>query len=72
MSNKINLQDLFLDNIIKKHAEIMIFLTNGIKLRGHIKAYDSFTVLMEDNEKQQLIFKHAISTLVSSERVEIK
>jgi host factor-I protein len=50
----------------------MIFLTNGIKLRGHIKAYDSFTVLMEDNEKQQLIFKHAISTLVSSERVEIK
>ncbi|MCK9225987.1 MAG: RNA chaperone Hfq [Candidatus Muirbacterium halophilum] len=72
MSNKINLQDLFLDNIIKKRSEIMIFLTNGIKLRGYIKAYDSFTVLMEDNEKQQLIFKHAISTLVSSEKVEIK
>ncbi|MFA5478975.1 MAG: RNA chaperone Hfq [Candidatus Muiribacteriota bacterium] len=72
MSSKINLQDVFLEKVIEKRIEIMIFLTNGIKLRGNIKAFDSFTILMEDNEKQQLIFKHAISTLVSPERIEIK
>ena len=72
MSGKINLQDVFLEKVIEKKIEIMIFLTNGIKLKGHIKSFDSFTILMEDSEKQQLIFKHAISTLVSPERIDIK
>ncbi|MGM0607506.1 MAG: RNA chaperone Hfq [Candidatus Muiribacteriota bacterium] len=71
MSNKLNLQDIFLEKVIEKRIEILIFLTNGIKLRGAIKSFDSFTILMEDKEKQQLIFKHAISTLVSPEKIEL-
>lgn len=62
MSQSVNIQDQYLNQLRKEHISITVFLTNGFQLRGILKAFDNFTVLLETDGKQQLIFKHAIST----------
>ncbi len=59
-----NFQDQYLNTLRKDHILVTVFLTNGFQLRGVIKAFDNFTILLETDGKQQLIFKHAISTFV--------
>lgn len=64
MKLKSNLQDTFLNNLRKSNAFVTVFLLNGFQLKGTIKSFDNFTVLLESEGKQQLIYKHAISTFV--------
>lgn len=67
----INLQDTFLNNMRKNNIFVTVFLLNGFQLKGLIKSYDNFTVLLESEGKQQLIYKHAISTFVPSKNIAI-
>ena len=64
MQNQKNLQDIFLNHARKEKTAITVFLTNGFQMRGTIKAYDSFTIVMDVESRQQLIYKHAISTII--------
>lgn len=65
----INLQDTFLNQLRKQSIFVTVFLTNGFQLKGTIKSYDSFTVLLESEGRQQLIYKHAISTFAPAKQV---
>ena len=58
-----NLQDIFLNNARKERIPVTIFLVNGVQLKGIVKGFDSFTVVLDSDGKQQLVYKHAISTV---------
>lgn len=59
-----NLQDLFLNQVRKEKIAVTMFLMNGFQLRGVIRGFDGFTVILDSEGKQQMIYKHAISTVV--------
>ena len=59
-----NLQDLFLNQARRERSQITMFLMNGFQLHGIVRGFDNFTVVLESDGKQQLIYKHAISTVV--------
>ena len=61
-----NLQDIFLTQARRERRPVTLFLMNGFQLRGIITGYDSFVVVLVTDGKQQMIYKHAISTLVPS------
>ena len=71
MSKVINLQDVLLNQLRKDKISIIVFLTNGFQLKGIIKGFDNFVVILESEGKQQMIYKHAISTLVPSKPVNL-
>ncbi len=64
-----NIQDTFLNTIRKDKTPITIYLVSGVKLTGKIRSFDKYSVLLENNSQEQLIFKHAISTVVSNRGV---
>lgn len=59
-----NIQELFLNNARKDKTFLTIYLMSGVKLSGKIKSFDKYSVVLETNNQEQLIFKHAISTVV--------
>jgi len=59
----INLQDVFLNQVRKEHIAVTIYLTNGFQLKGMVKGFDNFTVVLDTEGRQQLVYKHAISTI---------
>ena len=59
-----NLQDSVLNQLRKDRSVVTVFLMNGFQLHGVVKGFDGFTVILDSDGKQQLIYKHAISTLV--------
>ncbi len=61
-----NIQEAFLNNARKDKTFLTIYLMSGVKLSGRIKSFDKYSVILEANNQEQLIFKHAISTLVVS------
>lgn len=61
-----NIQDSFLNTARKDKAVITIYLLSGVKLTGRIRSFDKYSVVLETNNQEQLIFKHAISTVVIS------
>ena len=63
MSDKLNLQDAILNEVVRDKVPLTLFLMNGFQLRGTITGYDSFVVVLVSDGKQQMIYKHAISTL---------
>ncbi|UFU01114.1 RNA chaperone Hfq [Radiobacillus kanasensis] len=69
MSQSVMIQDQYLNQLRKERIQVTVFLTNGFQLRGVVKAFDNFTVLLETDGKQQLIFKHAISTFAPAKNV---
>ena len=72
MNNKaMNLQDVFLNQCRKDRIPITIYLTNGFQFKGMIKGFDNFTVILDSDGKQQLVFKHAISTIIPFKAVQI-
>ena len=71
MTKTVNLQDAFLNQTRKKNIPLTMFLVNGFQLRGTVTGFDSFTVVLETDGKQQLIYKHAISTVVPARPVQI-
>ena len=64
-----NIQDSFLNTARKERLNITIYLLSGVKLSGRIRSFDKYSVLLENNSQEQLIFKHAISTVVSNRSV---
>ena len=60
-----NIQDSFLNNARKDKIILTIYLMSGVKLSGRIKSFDKYSVVLETNNQEQLIFKHAISTVVT-------
>jgi host factor-I protein len=64
-----NIQDIYLNQLRKNNIFVTVFLLNGFQLKGLVKSYDNFTVLFESDGKQQLIYKHAISTFAPSKPV---
>ncbi|HLR10658.1 MAG TPA: RNA chaperone Hfq [Sporosarcina sp.] len=67
--SKQGMQDVFLNTLRKENMMVTVFLMNGFQLRGLIKSYDNYTVLLETEGKQQLIYKHAISTYVPARNI---
>jgi host factor-I protein len=59
-----NIQDSFLNNARKEKGVVTIYLLSGVKLTGRIKSFDKYSLVLETNNQEQLIFKHAISTVV--------
>ena len=59
----INLQDVFLNQVRKEHIGVTIYLTNGFQLKGLVRGFDNFTVVLDTDGRQQLVYKHAISTI---------
>jgi host factor-I protein len=72
MKHAINIQDQFLNQLRKDNTFVTVFLLNGFQLRGLIKGFDNFTVLLETEGKQQLIYKHAISTFSPQKNIQLE
>jgi host factor-I protein len=70
MSKGHNLQDPFLNALRKERIPVSIFLVNGIKLQGQVESFDQFVVLLKNNVSQ-MVYKHAISTIVPSRSVRL-
>jgi len=68
MSKAQNLQDSFLNALRKEHIPVSIFLVNGIKLQGRVDSFDQYVVMLK-NTVNQMVYKHAISTIVPSKNV---
>ena len=60
----INLQDGFLNQVRKEGIPVTIYLVNGFQLRGVVRGFDNFTVILESDGKQELVYKHAVSTII--------
>lgn len=69
--DKKNLQDTFLNRARIERVPVTLFLMNGFQLRGVLRAFDSFTVIVDSDGKQQLIYKHAISTITPVRPVQL-
>jgi host factor-I protein len=69
MIKPFNLQDIFLNQVRKDNTLVTIFLTNGFQFKGAVKGFDNFTVILEIDGKQNLVYKHAISTIIPSKTV---
>jgi len=67
-----NLQDVFLNIVRKEKVDITLYLKNGVPLVGKIISFDSFTILLEIAKKQNLIYKHAVSTITPSKILQYK
>lgn len=63
-----NIQDAFLNTVRREKTAVVVYLLNGAKLTGRIRSFDKFSVLLESGAQEQLIFKHAISTISQSRR----
>ena len=64
-----NLQDIFLNGARKNKISVIIYLTNGFQLKGYVKGFDSFTVVLDSEGKQILVYKHAITTITPSKAI---
>lgn len=71
MSKSINIQDTFLNQVRKENIPITVYLTNGFQIRGVIRAFDNFTIVIDSEGKQQMVYKHAISTFTPSKSVSL-
>ena len=71
MQNKANLQEIFLLKARRDRTPVTMFLMNGFQLRGTITGFDAFVVVLDTEGKQQVIYKHAISTVVPVRPVEL-
>jgi host factor-I protein len=69
--NGINLQDVFLNQVRKEHVGVTIYLTNGFQIKGMVKGFDNFTVILDSEGKQQMVYKHAISTISPAKAISI-
>ena len=70
MSKSQNLQDNFLNTLRKEHTPVSIFLVNGIKLQGKVDSFDQYVIMLK-NTISQMVYKHAISTIVPSKAIKI-
>ena len=69
MSNNVNYQDHILKHVHEKDIEVIVYFVNGYQLKGKITAYDNFTVILRSDQRDQMIYKHAISTIAPVEKI---
>jgi host factor-I protein len=70
MAKAINLQDMFLNQVRKEGIGVTIYLTNSVQLRGQVRGFDAFTVLLDSQGKPtQLVYKHAIASIVPTKQI---
>lgn len=69
MQKQQNLQDYFLNQARRERTPVTVFLMNGFQLRGTVRGFDAFVVIVDSDGKQQMIYKHAISTVVPARAV---
>ena len=72
MKQSVNLQDTFLNTARKNNTKITIFLMNGYQIKGTVRGFDNYTIILNSEEKQQLIYKHAISTIIPNEEITLE
>ena len=72
MQKTINIQDAFLAGARRERLPLTLFLMNGFQMRGSVTAYDSFTVVLDCEGKQELIYKHAISTIAPQRNIDLR
>ncbi|GAA0137300.1 RNA chaperone Hfq [Paenibacillus woosongensis] len=71
MNKSINIQDTFLNQLRKESIPVTVFLTNGFQIRGTIRAFDNFTIVIDSDGRQQMVYKHAISTFQPQRNVSL-
>lgn len=71
MKLNVNFQDVFLNRARKDNIQITVFLVNGYQIKGLVKGFDNYTIVLESEGKQQLIYKHAISTIIPQKSIEL-
>jgi host factor-I protein len=70
MGKAINLQDMFLNQVRKEGVGVTVYLTNSVQLRGHVRGFDAFTILLDSAGKPtQLVYKHAVASIVPAKTV---
>ncbi len=72
MKGAINLQDTFLNQARKENMLTTVFLINGYQIKGVVRSFDNFTLLLEVEGKQQLVYKHAVSTIIPMRNINLK
>ncbi len=70
-SMSMNLQDVFLNQLRRDKVQVTLFLVNGFQIKGIIKGFDNFVIVMEVEGNQQIIYKHAISTIAPMEKINL-
>lgn len=72
MMNKpaINLQDAFLNQVRKENIAVTIYLVNGFQIRGIVKGFDNFTIIVDSEGKQEMVYKHAVSTIIPARAIQ--
>lgn len=66
-----NLQDVFLNQCRKERIMVTIYLTNGFQFKGQVRGFDNYIVILDSEGKQQLVYKHAISTIIPFKTIQI-
>lgn len=69
--NQLNMQDAFLNQIRREKIPVTIYLVNGFQIKGVIKGFDNFTAIVEQEGRQQMVYKHAISTIAPLKPISI-
>ena len=72
MKGTINLQDTFLNQARKENMLTTVFLVNGYQIKGVVRSFDNFTLLLDVEGKQQLVYKHAISTIIPMRNINLR
>ena len=72
MRQGVNLQDAFLNRARRENISMLIYLVNGYQIKGLVKGFDSYTILLKSEDKQQLIYKHAISTIIPGQEIKLE
>jgi host factor-I protein len=71
MNKAINLQDVFLNQVRKEKIPVTVYLTNGFQFKGIVRGFDTYSLIVDSEGKQELIFKHAVSTIMPIKPVHI-
>ncbi len=71
MNKSINIQDTFLNQLRKDSIPVTVYLTNGFQIRGVVRAFDNFTIVIDSEGRQQMVYKHAISTFMPQRNVSL-
>ncbi len=69
MKSSVNLQDVFLNQARKEQINITVFLISGYQIKGLVRGFDAYTIIVDTDGKQQMIYKHAISTLIPAKPI---
>ncbi len=72
MKKNTNLQDVFLTKARRQNIPLTVFLVNGFQMRGTVRGFDPFVVVLDSDGKQQMLYKHAISTIAPAQSIDLR